>query len=578
MTINDYDIYEFKELNKDYLLFTVMNKKGSIYTGLCDYSGNVLLEPIYGNIEYFDGFNFLIVSKYTVLSDEKSFILPLKDIKDDSYVGKKYEMLNNCVVNENYDSDINKVKYLTITYDNQSKEKEHIVLDKIGDIVYTTEHDISYCNDDMFLEKRKDTSHEIPYYYFKSFYNVKKKKYLSQTGKYANSDIIGNGTFYGGLCRLRLSSSIDENRYFYINTEGIVYGNYYYCTDFHKDKKTCEYRAIIQDEYSNISKIVDNKFNTIFTFNWSNTYILEPTDYNVYIIIDKQTKLKSVINFEGDRIIPNGYEKITITSNGIISCIDNKTKCYYNLDGKKLDIEEGTWFEDINDKICIANKILDDKTVSTIIDSDGNNIFNKWFDDVIPNLTKQRIMLVNKEVSYNANNIYEYKRYSVIDIDGNVIFSYPENGKYNDLMELYTEDYSFYIGKTRNMNEYVLLNKYGIEINRFISEKKPKIFGKYFSYKEEDKYNLYCCNGKMIFYDLFDLVNKGKPSDDIDYLNIINDKCFEYYVSGERFLYIDNDIVKNKNDNMIMDHGNDFVFMSLEKKKKDGLIRRLFRR
>ena len=560
MALNDYDIHEFKDINEDYLIFTVMNKHGSTYKGICDNSGNVLLEPIYGNIEYLEGFNSLLISKYANLPIQKSMLLPLKDIKCGSYAVKKYEILNNCVVTENYDSDIKEVKYLTITCDIQNEEKKHIVIDKDGNIVYTTVHDISYCNDDMFLEKRKDTSHEIPYYYFKFFYNVKKKKHLSQTGKYSNSDIIGNVAFYGGLCRLGLISSINENRYFYIDTEGNVYGNYYYCTDFHKDKKNHKYRAIIRKNNTDNLDVIDSKFNTIFTLKYNDFFGLQLTDFNVYIIIDKLLDTQGVVNFKGDIIIPDIYNKITFTSNGIISCIDNT---YYNLNGNKLNIDSDMEFEDINDNICLAKKVFDGHIERyAILDNNGNKLFNKWFEYIDVNREKEKIITANYEVSLTSNNTYEYTRYSVIDFEGNIIFSYPTDKIFDNLLDLYTTNHEYYIGKTNNKDEYVLLDKEGREIKRFISKDGFNTFGAYFTYYENGKCNLNDRYGNMIFGPIFDSVEQFRPINNVDYINIINDKSFEYYKDGEHYLYIDN--------------GNYYDRIDLNKKK--SLIRRLFRR
>ena len=557
MTLNDYDISNFDNFDYEYLVFMV-NKNGYNYSGLCDYQGSVILEPVYDNIEIIENTNIVVLKR------DKSFVINKNDLKNGNINEKSRIHFVHYDICYDEDDDnrvylIALIEYKMKFFNNNNNENDYVIFDKDGNkIVYLIDSEVKYCNDGMFLIGS----------------NGNKKLYNADNNTYLNVYIDKNSEknkYYGGYIRKDPLYFGDYKNNCYIDKYGkTVHPNSEYCTDFHRSIKSGKYTAIVRKNNSQYQEVIDNDFNVLFTVNNGDELI--HTEHDVFIIRDKNLYLKGVVDIEGKEIIPIMYNSITLTTNGIIICSGNKKIDYYNLDGIKIDLLNYTdYVFDINNDIACFKTIIDLKEKYFLIDSRGNILCNNTLFDEVSDVFNNRAIVVKKEISYNANNIYEYERYSVIDSEGNVIFSYPEDGKYNDLISLCTSNHEYYIGATKNRDEYVLLDKEGIEIDRFKSEEIPKIYGNYYSYKEEGKYNL-CnylrkSNHRYVFVPLFDeVVSSGSDikNPNGDYIKIINDRCFEFYLDGGvHRLYID------KDDNLeIFDYN----------KKNNSLIRRLFKR
>lgn len=550
MTLNDYDISNFDNFDCEYLIFMV-NKNGYNYSGLCNYQGNVILEPVYDNIEIIENTDIVVLKR------DRYFIINKNDLKNGNINEKNrihFVHYNIC-----HDEDEEDRVYLIALIEykmkifNNSNENDYVIFDKDGNkIVYLIDSEVKYCNDGMFLIES----------------NGNKKLYNADNNTYLNVYIDKNSEknkYYGGYIRKDPLYFGDYKNSCYIDKYGkTVHPNSEYCTDFHRSIKSGKYTAIVRKNNSQYQEVIDNDFNVLFTDNNGDELI--HTEHDVFIIRDKNLYLKGVVDIEGKEIIPIMYYSISLTTNGIIICSGNKKIDYYNLDGIKIDIPNYTdYVFDINNDIACFKTIIDLKEKYFLIDSRGNILCNNTLFDEVSDVFNNRAIVVKKEISYNANNIYEYERYSVIDSEGNVIFSYPEDGKYNDLISLCTRNHEYYMGATKNRDEYVLLNKDGKEIKRFISKDGFNTFGAYFTYSENGKSNLYSSDGKMIFGPIFASVEQYRLINDVDYINIINDGCFEYCKDGEHYLCVKND--------------SDYELIDLSKKKeKESLIRRLFRR
>ena len=515
--ITNYNVYLITDFDEDYFKFKV-SANLKFYTGLCDYSGNVVIDPIYDDIETNKDLNFII------LSDDPSgklFIIKKEGLKNGFIDNKKVYFDDYIIV---YDDDNDDIVYLIAEKkDKKLNAKKYIVFDKDGNSILESSKEINYCNNGMFLSytsiiDEKGLSY-IQYYF-----------YDSNTHKYTNIDchiasLVYN--FYGGYARVNLA----ENDLFLMDTN--IEKHYFDdSTNFYRSN-TGNFTAIVKRKESSTYDVIDRDLNTLFSVP-SSKFELESTFFDLFIITDKITKLKGIVDITGKIIIFCRYSNIKILLNGIIHCDDD----YYDINGNKLNLPENVIFSNATEDTIIIEK---DKKFA-FIDSNGNILFNTWFDSY-DDLKNNRVIVTKKEVNYETNDFYEYTSHSVLDLDGNVIFSYSVNDNFESLDYLTTLDHSYYVGKIKDSDEYILFDKDGKELKRSYSEIKPKLFKGYISFRENLHWNLYSSDGVLVFPAEFDLVNFGVRSDyrkavSLNFINIINDRCLEYYKDGKRLLFI----------------------------------------
>ena len=506
MKLSDYNIDSINDFDADFLLFKILP-----YCGLCDYKGDVVLEPRYSSIIKEKDTNFIIVKKtyngkFIVIKKEN-----LKSEKDENYV----EFDNYKIIRDKYEED--RVYLIASNCNKETNKEEYIVLDKDGNIKFIFDFYIIYCNNGIFRTIYAiDTDKKNEWY---KYYNSDTKEEIAIT--------INELVFFGGY-------AIDGiNKNFYIDKNGDQTNEFISCTDFHKSN-TGRYTAIVKRKNSNTYDVIDRDLKTIFSVD-SSHYELTQTDFDVYIITDKRTHSKGIIDITGNIIISCMYRDFEFTSNGIIKygIID-----YYDITGKEMNIPFYYRISTQNEKVVVFTNTYAD--TYAFFDNKGNNLFNTWFDSY-DDVKNNRAIVSKKEISYETNDPFEFTRFSVVDLDGNIIFSYPSDDIYDSLESLSTLDHSCYIGKIKGSDEYILFSDSGFELKRFHSEEPPSLFDRFFSYKENGKYNLWFTYGSSvpIFDAVFDYVDKERTYYNSDYINVINRRCFECKTNKVRWLYID---------------------------------------
>ena len=527
MKISDYNVDSIKDFDEDYLLFTVsIDSTGyNYYYGLCDYKGEVVLKPKYSSIIKVKDTNFIMaVENYEFKPNVNKilFIFKNEDLKNRNFDENIYDFEFNSFDVIRDKNDDKRVYIILSVIDENTNEKIYIVLDKDGNIIFTSNFEINYCNDGVF----RTIYSPCPYIDGEYWY------------QYYNSDIdkdipllTDNHMFFGGYAKTYSLNDVDKKAF--IDKNGEYTDEFISCTDFHKSN-TGRYTAIVKRKYSSTYDVIDRDLKTIFSVDSSN-YELTQTDFDVYVITDKKTHSKGIIDIAGNIIIPCMYGDITITSNGIIKCYND----YYDILGNEINIPNWYRLSLQNEKVLVLSSYYEDNGTYAFIDSKGNNLFNTWFDSY-DDVKNNRAIVSKKEISYEANDPFEFTRFSVVDLDGNVIFSYPNDDIYDSLEYLDTLDHSCYIGKIKGSDEYILFSDSGFELKRFHSEVNPSLFDGFFSYKENGKYNLWFIYGSStpIFDAIYDYVDKDITYNNSDFIDIINRRCFISNKDDEKNLYV----------------------------------------
>ena len=422
MTIEDIDgIKEIGKLDDNFLFFTCGNKN---YRGICDKKGNILIDKLFGLIIKYDDVNYFLVR---LAKDSYSII---------KYDGKKISIDEN-----RYNYFRGHDNYLIIGNDkeisNSINYTEYVsVFDKDGrELFHVYDASITYLEEDMFLIHANFRKQENDYLVseddFKDIYYfvVNHEGFsLPRLGEFDE-----NNMYHGGYMLQKING-----KYRYLDRSGIARFNegdkwYSYATDFHKSMPSGKYTAIVREDKSVIIKVIDTDGKTLFSsiddylgYEYKNTY------YDLYIRRKRGINKYGVVDLQGHEIVPCIYDEINVASNGICFCYIKNRVYYYTANGDILGISERLKYIDnqTSTEVIIVKNEKDNKYI--FMNKDGEFLFNGLYDSIM-DYDNPRNITKRKEISYSANNIYEYERYSVIDKERKeIIFTYPSDIKSND--------------------------------------------------------------------------------------------------------------------------------------------------
>ena len=496
------NIEKISKIDDDYLLFeSSLGKKG-----ICTIDGTLALKETYDDIIKFDNLDILLAKT---------------GVFEYSVIRRPYYNFNFTVEYKSYNSYKCYGNYLVLSDDAHTPFLEDFtILDKKGNELLNIEgYAIDYLEENVFMIRTSDDT---------VYFNAENRAIF----KADNIINYYNGGF--GLYR-------KLDKYIYLDKNGEVAFSslgYSYATDFIKSKMSGIYTAVVKRKNSNLFEVIDNEGNTLFGLN-ADKYKIRQTESDAFIIIDKESNYDGVIDLNGNIVIPPKFIYVDVTINGICYCYDGFKRDYYTLSGKKLDINGRIWFNDNNDNrdlVFIEHNRSDNYYSSySYIDSDGKILFNNLSVHSIKPFYNNRAIVSRNEVSYEMNDPYEYTRFMVLDKNKNeIVFTYPTDE--DDLTDLYTEDHSFYIGKLRDEDRYVVMNDSGKVFDRIISDIRPVIKEGYIITKIDNSYQLYQVNDLSLL-NIFE-------NDKIDSIDIItkyaiviesNNRKYFCYLGGINF-------------------------------------------
>ena len=387
------------------------------------------------------------------------------------------------------------------------------------------------------------------------YYNIEKRKYIKC--------IYGTPTDFCGGCSLQIG---EKNNVVFVDKDGNVknfFNNCYYENGFTKNKYSGTFVSKAIDRSNSSILLFDNKWNILINGYNYDKYELINTQYDMAIIKDKKTGLCGVVNYNNELIIPIHYITIEILSNGIIkSCkIPYVLVDYYDLEGNKLNIENVSFKNDMNNpsKYILGSVKKGEEYKLAFYDRHGNIAFNNLTFDEGENFKNNRAIIVNNEIDYRSNIPVNYKRYTVINEEGIVLFSYPKKDSFEFLESLSKHD-NVYLGKVFNENEYIIISNDGIELSRVHSYYHPVI-----------SHGIVIYSNDVRFYGLSDIY--GRVIDENTYpphynINIINSHCYTTELGRYKKLvtlsYYDNNY-----------HIKKFDITNKEKEEKNTFAKRL---
>lgn len=315
-----------------------------------------------------------------------------------------------------------------------------------------------------------------------------------------------------------------ENAYFHVKSQ--------FKKSFVKNKYTDTFVVYATDEHGMI-EVYDNNGNILISGYSPNKYELENTGYDVDVVWSRITELFGVVNYNNELIIPINYITIEVLSNGIIKCtkIPFISVDYYDLEGNKLPLENVSFKNDKNNtsEYILGSVLIDKETEEyklAFYDRHGNIAFNELTFDEGENFKNHRAMIINYQVDYRANNPIEYKKYTVINDDGKVLFTYPKK-ETDEYLEKLEEKDNVYLGKIINKDEYIIISKYGFELERFKSKVIPVISHGLVKYSSDG-----------ISYTISKLSGQELISLDCSNIKIINSRCFTAINSDSKRLFV----------------------------------------
>ena len=526
MTVEDIDnIEQFVSLDDNFLKFTCSNNK----EGICDKFGNILIDRLFDVIYKLENINFFIARR-----DKNAYSIIKKDGQTVSLDATSYHDYIQCGNYLILKGSLNKKNTLF------KKKYYSSIFDKNGNELLTViDSNISYLGEDMFLIYEYDSKYYD--YYSTKFHRYYEYHYYNAI----NNESFGLDSLPSGIvCSVYRGGYMLQkinDKYCYLDKSGKTkITPKVFATDFHKSMPSGKYTAFVKSSNEKTIMVIDKNENILFKLN-ALVFDIMCTDYDAFIIYDNRNDKYGVRDLNGNVIVPCLYKKITVANNGIIFCSksDNQIDCYTGY-GKK--IENNTlceYYYNTNNNDIILVQIIGDKANEyAFMNKDGEILFNGLTFSFIsaskPN--SNRFITERKEISYKANNICEYDRYSVVDIDTEeIIFTYPNDNKFNFLDSLYTDDYSYYIGKIKDKDKYLIIDEKGNEIKELNAIEKPLIKGNLVFFK-------YVYLEYKIGYKIYEILKNNEirvvHENDADSIDFISKDTFIVTYGDKRYLNI----------------------------------------